>query len=102
MPPQVDHWTLDRKVPVAIIIALFAQIVGFAWYAAKLDSKVEEQGLRLARTEAQILIIDKDARDFGTRIVRIEEKSSAMLTLLQTIEQRLERVLAPPRRSELP
>ena len=102
MPPQPDHWTLDRKVPVAIIVTLILQVIGFAWYAAKLDSRVEEQSARIARTEAQILTIDRDARDFGTRIVRIEEKSSAMLTLLQTIEQRLERALAAPRRTEIP
>ena len=101
-PTPNDHWTLDRKVPVAIIATLIVQLVGFAWYAAKLDSRVEEQALRLARTEAQILTIDRDARDFGTRIVRIEEKSSAMLTLLQQIEQRLERALTPPRRSDIP
>ncbi len=54
------------------------------------DRMIEQ---RLAKAETQVTTIDREARDFGNRIVRIEEKSSAMLTLLQTIEQRLERVL---------
>lgn len=98
MPPNppVDHWTLDKEVPVAIILTLFLQIVGFSWYAAKLDSRVEEQAARLAKTEAQILVIDRDARDFGVRMARIEEKTGTMLSILE----RLERQFIP--RQELP
>lgn len=90
MPPNSpsDHWSLNRKVPVAIIITLVLQIVGFAWYAAKLDARVEEQAQRLAKTEAQILAIDRDARDFGVRMARIEEKTGAMLNILERLERR--------------
>ena len=90
MPPNSpnDHWSLDRKVPVAIVITLVLQIVGFAWYAAKLDSRVEEQAARLAKTEAQILVIDRDARDFGVRMARIEEKTGTMLSILERLERR--------------
>ena len=90
MPPNppVDHWTLDKEVPVAIILTLFLQIVGFSWYAAKLNSRVEEQAARLARTEAQILVIDRDARDFGVRMARIEEKTGTMLGILERLERR--------------
>lgn len=89
MPPSPnDHWSLDRKVPVAIVITLVLQIVGFAWYAAKLDARVEEQAQRLAKTEAQILVIDRDARDFGVRMARIEEKTGAMLNILERLERR--------------
>ena len=87
-PQSTDHWSLDRKVPVAIIITLILQIVGFAWYAAKLDARVEEQAARLAKTEAQILVIDRDARDFGVRMARIEEKTGAMLNILERLERR--------------
>ena len=87
-PAPNDHWSLDRKVPVAIIITLVLQIVGFAWYAAKLDARVDEQAQRLAKTEAQILVIDRDARDFGVRMARIEEKTGAMLNILERLERR--------------
>jgi low affinity Fe/Cu permease len=99
MPPKLadESWHLDKKVPVAIIVVLIGQFLLGLWFIAKLDSKVEEQASRLAKTEAQIMTIDREAREFGNRIVRIEEKSSAMLTILQ----RLERVL-DGRRTETP
>lgn len=87
-PHPTDHWTLDRKVPVVIIVMLVVQVVAFAWYAAKLDARVEEQAARLAKTEAQILVIDRDARDFGVRMARIEEKTGAMLNILERLERR--------------
>jgi len=92
-----NHWTLDKKVPVAIILVLVTQFIGGLWFMAKLDSKVEDQAARIARTEAQISTIDREARDFGNRIARIEEKTSAMLQILQRVDTTLERV----RRSSL-
>ena len=100
MPPaksEPEGWHLDRKVPVTIIAVLIGQFVGGLWFLSKLDSKIEEQAARLAKTEAQIFTIDREAREFGNRIARIEEKSSAMLTILQ----RLERVL-DGRRTDVP
>ena len=99
MPPKIadESWHLDKKVPVAIIVVLVGQFLLGLWFIAKLDSKVEEQAARLAKTEAQVSVIDREAREFGNRIVRIEEKSSSMLTILQ----RLERVL-DGRRTETP
>lgn len=86
-----EHWALDRKVPVAIIVTLVAQIIGFAWYAAKLDARVEEQGVRLAKTEAQIVVIDRDARDVSTRLVRVEEKIGAVLDIARRLERIVDR-----------
>jgi hypothetical protein len=99
MPPKLadESWHLDKKVPVAIIVVLVGQFLLGLWFIAKLDSKVEEQAARLAKTEAQVSVIDREAREFGNRIVRIEEKTSSMLTILQ----RLERVL-DGRRTETP
>jgi low affinity Fe/Cu permease len=99
MPPKLadESWHLDKKVPVAIIVVLVGQFLLGLWFIAKLDSKVEEQAARLAKTEAQVNVIDREAREFGNRIVRIEEKTSSMLTILQ----RLERVL-DGRRTETP
>lgn len=100
MPPKLvdESWHLDKKVPVAIIVVLVGQFLLGLWFIAKLDSKVEEQAARLSKTEAQISVIDREAREFGNRIVRIEEKTSSMLTILQ----RVERLIDGRRPSETP
>jgi hypothetical protein len=100
-PAEPEGWHLDKKVPITIVGVIVIQLFGGLWFLAKLDGKIEDQASRLAKTEAQLSVIDREARDFGNRIARIEEKSSAMLTLLQTIEQRLERALNG-RRTDLP
>lgn len=89
MPPAKsdEGWHLDKKVPITIIFVLFLQFIGGLWFVAKLDSKIEEQAVRIARAEGQITTIDREARDFGTRIARIEEKTSSMLLILQRIER---------------
>lgn len=100
MPPKSaeEAWHLDKKVPIALIVVLIAQFLGGLWFMARLDSRVEEQAARIAKTEAQINTIDREARDFGTRIARIEEKTSSMLTILQ----RIERFIDGNRRTDLP
>lgn len=94
MPPakaDPEAWHLDKKVPIALIVVLVAQFLGGLWFMARLDARVEEQAARLSKTEAQISSIDREARDFGTRIARIEEKSSAMLAILQRLERFIDR-----------
>ena len=59
-----EPWHLDKRVPILLILTIFAQIAGFIWYASKLDSRVsylEEQvharssvNERLARMEERI------------------------------------------------
>ena len=92
-----DHWTLDKKVPVAIILVIIGQFVGGLWFMSKLDSRVEDQDRRLLRAEAQIGSIDKDAREAGGRLIRLEEKMSAMLAILQRVERALEADRPNPR-----
>lgn len=99
---EPEGWHLDKKVPITIVAAIVIQLLGGLWFLARLDGKIEEQAARLAKTEAQISTIDRENRDFGNRIVRIEEKSSATLSLLQSIEARLERVIPLIRRQEIP
>ena len=96
--PSDESWHLDKKVPVAIIVVIVGQFLGGLWFMARLDARVEEQATRLAKTEAQISSIDREARDFGTRIARIEEKTSSMLTILQ----RIERFIDGNRRTDIP
>lgn len=37
---QDSRWHLDKKVPVGIIITLFIQFMGGAWFMSKLESRI--------------------------------------------------------------
>jgi len=61
---QSRHWTLDRKVPLALILAIVAQTVGIVWWAASLSERVSTleraalsaapQADRLTRVETRL------------------------------------------------
>ena len=76
------HWHLDRRVPIALIVAIIIQTVGAVWWAASLSSRVDtlEEGFR-------------GLRPHQGRIVRLEEKQNA-------VYQRLDRIEAIQRRIE--
>ena len=86
-----EHWTLDKRIPLAFIIALLAQLVGFAWYASKLDSRIEAVEHKQSEAKTRLDSYDRDARNVGERLVRLEEKQSATLEILQRIERSLAR-----------
>ena len=90
MADPTDHWTLDRRVPVAIVVTILIQLIGFAWYAAKLDARVDEQAARISRAETQITSIEREARDVSTRLVRVEEKVGSILDILRRLERAIE------------
>ena len=88
-----DHWTLDKKVPLAIIAMMFGQVLGFGWVASKMDSRIENLEVRQTESRDRLQGFDRDAKDVYGRLVRLEEKQSATLDILQ----RIERTLLPPR-----
>jgi hypothetical protein len=40
MPSQDKRWHLDKRVPLALIFALFMQTIAAAWWASNTDSRL--------------------------------------------------------------
>lgn len=59
-----EHWTLDRRIPIASILALIAQTVLVVWFIAGLSHRVDQlekdslarmpQSDRLTRVEVKL------------------------------------------------
>jgi hypothetical protein len=96
--PPAEHWTLDKKIPAALVLAMFAQLVGFGWYASKVDSRVEDLEKRTVRTEAQVSTMERDVRGFDSRMGRLEEKISAVLDIAKRLEGIIDRRNGDPTR----
>lgn len=79
---QVKEWHLDRRVTLALIVALLANAGATIWWASKIEQRVtviEAQGQRpFQNTE---------------RIVRVEEQIDNAVRSLVRIEQKLDRVI---------
>lgn len=57
------HWTLDRKVPLALVLAIAMQTGGIVWWAAITSSRIEALERASASTAPQ-----------GDRLTRVEVK----------------------------
>ena len=84
------HWTIDRRIPLALITTLLIQFGGFIWWFSSVESRLTVKEQRLARVEQRL---DDDPRTLSTiveRLARIEARSNAQLELLRRIDGRLQ------------
>jgi hypothetical protein len=74
------RWHLDRRVPIALIVALAAQTSAVSWWAATLSARVD-------LLERQVPAIGPQAE----RIIRLESKVDAITGSLWEIKALIDR-----------
>lgn len=81
-PDREKHWTVDRRVPLALILAMFGQTGGLVWWASGINQRVsalEEkdrtvtaaapiQSDRLTRVETKVETIQRDVSEIKSDI----------------------------------
>lgn len=87
-----DHWSFDRKIPLAVIMALFVQTAGMVWWVSKQESRItalEQSGTTgMARLDAN----DKAVNDSAKSIARIEERQQAAIDTSKRIEAKIDKL----------
>lgn len=81
-PPDL-HWTIDRRIPLALITTLLVQFGGFVWWFSSVESRLTVKEQRLDEDQRAISAIVE-------RLARIEERANAQLELLRRIDGRLQ------------
>lgn len=82
MTEEENNWHLDRRVPVALIIALTGQLIGAAWFFASLTGDVEANTVNITKAEkAFVDRMNRHEMDAYNRhntitkaLIRIEDK----------------------------
>lgn len=87
--PESDHWTLDKKIPLAIIIALLVQGGGLAWWAATLESRLSTAERSISRFDSR----DGELREGRERMIRLEERIISMVEEQRRMNGKLELLL---------
>ncbi len=82
---QNEEWHLDKKVPIAIIIALLIQTVAFVSIAASWKATVDSRLERLEKSES-------DTNSQGDRILILEQQLKFIVDSLSRIEKKLDTV----------
>lgn len=79
-----EHWALDKKVPLAVIVTIIIQTVAAIWWVATMDS-------RMAGVEARLIEIQSQRLD--VRVTSMEDQNRALHVQLNRIELKLDRVI---------
>ena len=74
------HWHLDRRVPIALILALLLQSSGAIWWAASISGRVENNERSVSRLETTTETMRQSAQAQAIQLGRIEEQLRALRT----------------------
>lgn len=72
------QWHLDKRVPVAIIIAILVQTGGMVWWASNLTARVSTLEERQTEQRDQIRDGARAGQDTSTSLARLEEAVKAL------------------------
>jgi Tfp pilus assembly protein PilO len=82
--PQ-ENWHLDKKVPIALIVALILQFGAWAWWTSKLDSRLTniEEAQQHQKTHSERLVrLESSKEEVSRRLDKIEGKLDILIDKL--------------------
>ena len=84
-----EGWHLDKRVPITLIIAAFAQVVAFTWWASSLQNDIERNTSDIDRHSIELQLIRESNQEQFRALSRIEEQIVALRRDLQFTVDRL-------------
>lgn len=85
MAQNPQHWSLDKRVPIAVVLAIVGQTFGAIWWASSVTSRIEI--LERARLELM-----SGANEKERRIQVLERAVDVMQNRTENIEKTTERI----------
>lgn len=82
-----SHWSLDKRVPLALILALLGQCVVAVWWARGFVSEQQGHEKRLTALE-----YSKERERVGERLATLETEMRNAAIVLQRIDDRMQRL----------
>lgn len=78
---QRTHWTLDKKIPLALIVTIMLQTAAAIWWAASIN-------WRVGQLEKSV----DNSSSLSTRVVKLEVLMEQVKETANTIERKLDRM----------
>lgn len=98
---RAGGWHLDKRVPIAIILAIFVQTAGVVWWAARLEARVERmEQYQTDDAPAKAAAGAADSRH-DQAIVRLETQFAQVAEAIHEMNAKLDRLIEhgqPPAR----
>jgi hypothetical protein len=77
MTEQRESWHFDKRVPIALIVAIVVQTVGIVWWAATINSAVDLNARDIERQSATISSLQAARETLAITTARAEQESIA-------------------------
>ena len=105
MSPQIEHrneaWHISKSVPIAIIFVFASQAIGFIWWNAKLEAKVDSNALAITAISTIIQSHKKNEEKhmpYGDKIqvfvprIELENRMQSMAESLKEIKVSVQKI----------
>ena len=79
---HINHWKIDKRIPIALLITLFFQIFSAIVWATQLNARVNNLEQH-----------DVEAVGFSEKLARIDERLQAMKQDTQSIKNDVAKVI---------
>ena len=88
---DLEPWHLDKRVPIAMILALLAQTGGMIWWAASISTRVDDQSRRVMALEGSRETVQTIMSDLRADTAVLRSEAAATRRHLDRIERLLGR-----------
>ena len=86
-----EPWHLDKRIPIALIMAVMMQTAGAVWWAATISARLDQTEARTSRLEMNQATAAELANTFGRTLAGIAASQEAMRHSLTRIENSIDR-----------
>lgn len=80
--PQTSAWHLDKRLPVALIVALLVQAASSLWWAASFSARTET---RLDSAERRMMLHDEIAKRHSEAQAALAQQQAIHASTLQSL-----------------
>ncbi len=87
-----NHWHLDKKVIIAIILALVTNTVSYVWWQSWIDKSVHDNTARIQQNSDTIKTIQLEGRGVYERLSRIEAYQQMQTETLKEIKEAIKEI----------
>lgn len=92
--PPINSWHLDKRVPLALILAMAGQVIVVIWGAAVMFKDIEANREGITKVAARVEFLDRTSSNQAVQFGRLEESIRGMRAdvnrLLTLLERRME------------
>lgn len=83
-------WVLDKKVPIALILALLGQTAAGVWWAASISARVEIGETRVNKLETNDVKMTETTARSAEALAAIKATQESMRAALDRIERNID------------